>query len=69
MQILVLDETVAELLTALRNTSVGKPYSECDQNAVAHLVKLGYARVAREDGRPDRVKALSAAFDVEIRTE
>lgn len=70
MQILVTDKTVGDLLTALRNSSVGLSYTQCDPSAVAQLERLGYARIQRgSEGRPDRVKALAVAFEVEIRTE
>ena len=70
-QIVVVDKPVAELLSKLKGSSVGLLKLKCDGGHVATLVKLDLARVQEGDeiGQLARVKALPAAWAVEVRTE
>ncbi len=69
--IVVVDESVAELFTKLKGSSVGLLKLKCNGKDVATLEKLGLVRVQEADemGGLVRVKALPAAWEVEIRIQ
>lgn len=69
-QIVVVDPEVAELLSRIKDGSDGVLRLRCNGECVATLVKVGLVRVQTGvPGRLDRVFALPAAWEVEVRTE
>ena len=70
-QIVVVDQEVVELLAKIKGSSIGLLELKCSGDHVATLVRLGLARVQEGDetGGLTRVKALPAAWAVEVRTE
>lgn len=70
-QIVVIDKEVAELLEEIKKFgSLGKLWLKCDGNNVAILEKVGLVltHAGEHPGQFARVKALPAAWEVEIRT-